>query len=69
MEKILAQRSKITWLQCGDDNNVFFHASARETKNRVEIYQLEKEDDDIMSSTLDIEQEVLRFFKFGGEAT
>lgn len=39
-ESILMQKSKVTWLTLGDENNSFFHASEEEKNNHKGIHTL-----------------------------
>jgi hypothetical protein len=61
-EKILMQKSKITWLKLGDGNNAYFHATIRGKNKQAGIYKLEDHNGRVLTEFKDIEKEVLRFY-------
>lgn len=61
-EKVLHQRSKITWLKLGDSNNAYFHVSIREKQRKATIKRLITSSGVIVTAANEIEDEVLQFY-------
>ncbi|CAJ2644791.1 unnamed protein product [Trifolium pratense] len=62
-EKILMQKSKITWLKLGHGNNAYFHANIKGKNKQTGIYKLEDHNGRVLTDFKDIEKEVLRFYE------
>lgn len=62
-ESILRQRSKLKWLRLGDGNNKYFHATIKARQTSNSIYSLQKEDDTILKTHEDIEEEILTSYR------
>lgn len=62
-EKILQQRSKVTWLKLGDENNSYFHASVRDKQASVGINQLINEHGQVLKTQEELEGEILNFYQ------
>ncbi|XP_019429404.1 PREDICTED: uncharacterized protein LOC109337009 [Lupinus angustifolius] len=61
-EEVMKQKSKINWLQLGDGNNAFFHATVKDKSKNKSIYTLTKSDGTSVSTQEGIMQEVLSFY-------
>lgn len=59
---MLAQRAEIKWLQLGDGNNAYFHATVKEKNKCANIQKLVGEDGSLLYSPEDIEKEVLNLY-------
>ncbi|XP_058726489.1 uncharacterized protein LOC131597842 [Vicia villosa] len=70
-ERMLMQKSKVTWLQLGDSNNAYFHALVKEKNRQKDIYSLIALDGRILSTHDQIEDEILDFYTtlVGNKAT
>lgn len=62
-EKILAQRSKLSWLKLGDGNNAYFHSTVREKNKSTGLHKLQTPGGDILTNQSDIEDGVLNFYR------
>jgi hypothetical protein len=61
-EQMLRQKSKIDWLKLGDGNNRYFHASLKAKQKQCELKAIYKEDDTMVTTHEEIEQEVLGLY-------
>lgn len=61
-EHILHQKSKIHWLQCGDGNNIFFHASLKNHRSPG-ISCLYNVVGILLSTGVEIKEEVVGFYR------
>lgn len=61
-EQILKQRSKVHWLNCGDGNNIYLHASLQ-SRQRSGIHVLTNIQSVQLTEEAAIQDEVLAFHK------
>ncbi|KAL7204769.1 hypothetical protein ACSBR2_017806 [Camellia fascicularis] len=61
-EIFLHQQSRVHWLQCGDHNSTFFHASITQRRQRNQVIQLLNESDQRLTSDEDINAHFLDYF-------
>ncbi|XP_058761495.1 uncharacterized protein LOC131634890 [Vicia villosa] len=61
-DKILLQKSKITWLRLSDENNAYFHATVKAKHKMQCIKMLKKEDGSYATDHEDIKDEVMQFY-------
>ncbi|KAL7227211.1 hypothetical protein ACSBR1_022135 [Camellia fascicularis] len=61
-EMFYHQRSRIRWLNFGDKNTNFFHASMIQRRQRNQILQLQTEDGTWLSSNTEINHHMHGFF-------
>ncbi|XP_058734312.1 uncharacterized protein LOC131606042 [Vicia villosa] len=62
-EDMLIQKSKVTWLKLGDNNNSYFHAAVKEKNKQKGISTLHALDGRILTTQDQIEDEILDFYK------
>ncbi|XP_028082975.1 uncharacterized protein LOC114284266 [Camellia sinensis] len=61
-EMYLHQRSRVHWLNFGDRNSAFFHATIKQRHQRNQILQLKCEDGTLLSSESDINSHLFTYF-------
>ncbi|KAL7243137.1 hypothetical protein ACSBR1_015538 [Camellia fascicularis] len=64
-EMYLHQRSRVRWLNFGDRNSAFFHATITQRRQRNQLLQLKAEDVCLLSSESDINSHLNCFSFFG----
>ncbi|CAL0333248.1 unnamed protein product [Lupinus luteus] len=62
-ENMLKQKSKINWLQLGDGNNSFFHATVKDKSRQKEIIKLTTSEGNTVYTQEEIKNEVMTFYK------
>ncbi|KAK2396003.1 hypothetical protein QL285_057684 [Trifolium repens] len=61
-EQMLQQRAKIDWLQLGDGNNKYFHASIKAKQKQCELRAIYRDDGTLHTTHKDVEHEVLSLY-------
>lgn len=61
-EKILMQKSKVTWLKLGEGNNAYFHAIVQGKNKQIELHKMEDNNGNVLRDFKDIEKEILIFY-------
>ncbi|CAI8595559.1 unnamed protein product [Vicia faba] len=62
-EDMLKQKAKLDWLNLGDGNNSYFHASIKERNKHIGLHTLFSLQGELLSNHEAIEQEILEFYK------
>lgn len=62
-ESIMRQKSRVQWLKLGDGNTAYFHVSLKNRLAQNRITSLTSANGNIMTSSSDIEEEILGFYK------
>ncbi|KAH0778089.1 hypothetical protein KY290_009500 [Solanum tuberosum] len=62
-ESILKQKSRVQWLQLGDGNTTYYHASLKSRIARNKILRLTTADGRMVNSSNVIEEEIIEFYK------
>jgi len=57
------QKSRATWLACGDRNTKFFHSFSNFRRQVNSIWDIRKEDGTLVSRQQDLEKETLNYFQ------
>lgn len=61
-EHIVRQKSKIDWIQLGDDNTSFFHAQLKDRNRCTGIRRLETDDGRVLLCDNDFKAEIMNFY-------
>lgn len=61
-EIYLHQRSRVRWLNFGDRNSAFFHATITQRRQQNQLLQLKSDDDSLLHSELEINSHMFAYF-------
>jgi hypothetical protein len=62
-EETWRQKSRATWLACGDRNTKFFHSYVNYRRHINSIWDIRKEDGSLVTSQKELEKEVVVYFR------
>ncbi|WMV50918.1 hypothetical protein MTR67_044303 [Solanum verrucosum] len=62
-ESIVKQKSRVQWLQLGDENTTYFHASLKTRIAQNKITSLTTATGRVGNNSTDIEEEIISFYK------
>lgn len=62
-ESIIKQKSRVYWLQIGEENTAYFHASLKNRISHTKICSVIRSLGERVTTTKDIEEKIIGFYK------